>query len=69
KITMLGSDAKIKWRQTGKALTLNLPKKLPCEVAYGFKIEVNGKLDDATLKQTEDGVERVGDFPIFNSER
>ncbi len=68
-VTMLGSEAKIKWDQTPEGLTLNFPKKLPCEVAYGFKIEVNGKLDGSPLQTIDDGIERVGDFPIYNTKR
>jgi len=68
-VTMLGSEAKIKWNQTREGLTLNFPKILPCEVAYGFKIEVNGKLDDSSRQMIDDGIERVGDFPIYNTKR
>ena len=66
---MLGSDEKIQWQQTARGLTLKFPKKLPCEIAYGFKIEVNGKLDDAPREQMDDNVKRVGDFPAFKSKR
>jgi alpha-L-fucosidase len=68
-VTMLGSAAKIKWSQNAKGLTLNFPGKLPCEVAYGFKIEVDGILDDAPKETFKDGIERVGVFPIYNTPR
>jgi alpha-L-fucosidase len=42
KITMLGSDATLPWRVSGKDLAINLsnitPDKLPCHWAYTFKI-------------------------------
>jgi len=68
-VTMLGSNEKIRWEQTAEGLTLHFPSQLPCEVACGFKIEVNGTLDDSPRPKIDDGFERVGDFPIYNSER
>ena len=68
-VSMLGSDEKIKWQQGAEYLTLNFPKELPCEIAYGFKVEVNGKLDDSPREKMDDNVKRVGDFPAFKSKR
>ena len=62
-------SAKIRWYQSRQGLRLHFPEALPCEVAYGFKIEVNGKLDDSPRNTMDDGVERAGDFPVYRSER
>jgi len=68
-VSMLGSDAKIDWKQTAEGLTITFPKTLPCKVAYGFKIQVNGRLDDAPREQFDDGIQRKGDWPVYNSKR
>jgi alpha-L-fucosidase len=68
-VSMLGTDENIQWQQTAKGLSLKFPKKLPGEIAYGFKIEVNGTLDDSPREQMDDNVKRVGDFPAFKSKR
>jgi len=68
-IAMLGSDETIQWEQSAEALTLHFPAELPCEVAYGFRIQVNGGLDDSSRLPPADGIERVGDFPVYSSER
>ena len=69
-VEMLGSDAKIEWEQTDEGLTLTFPEKLPCEVAYGFRITPTGdRVDDAPREQLDDPIERKGDWPVFNSER
>lgn len=40
-ITLLGSDDKVKWEQTTKALNINIPKQLPNAVpVYVFKVEM-----------------------------
>lgn len=66
RISMLGSKENIKWEQTAQGLTLHFPSVLPCEVAYGFKIEVDGKLDDSPRPKIDDGIERFGDFPMYH---
>lgn len=63
-ITMLGSNESIKWEQTQEGLTLHFPAKKPCEVAYTFKVEVNGQLDN-TVPKIDNGVKRIGNFPVF----
>ena len=63
-VTMLGCDEKIYWKQDEKSLFIKFPSKKPCEVAYSFKIEVNGELD-VTKPPINDGVKRVNDFPVF----
>lgn len=69
-ITMLGSDEKISWEQTGESLNIIFPDELPCDVAYGFKIVPRGGLvDDAKREQLDDKVVRKGDWPIFESAR
>jgi alpha-L-fucosidase len=37
-ITLLGSDAKLKWKQTASGLEIFLPSIRPCKFAYGLKI-------------------------------
>jgi len=68
-VSLLGSKAAIDWEQTTSGLMITFPKTLPCKVAYGFKIKVNGQLDDARRKQFDDGIRRKGDWPIYNSKR
>jgi len=68
-VSLLGSKAAIDWKQSAAGLTISFPKTLPCKVAYGFKIKVNGQLDDAPRTQYDDGVLRKGDWPIYNSKR
>jgi len=68
-VTMLGSEAKIEWDQTAQGMTLHFPDALPCEVAYGFRITVNGTLDDSPRQALHDGVRRVGDFPVYDTDR
>jgi alpha-L-fucosidase len=68
-VSMLGSPERIDWRQTGEGLTIAFPKALPCEVACGFKIKVNGRLDDSPREQFDDGIKRKGTWPVYNSAR
>ncbi len=68
-VSLLGSKASIDWKQTAAGLTIRFPKTLPCEVAYGFKIKVNGRLDNAPREAFEDGIRRKGEWPIYNSKR
>jgi len=44
KIEMLGSDEKIKWKQSGEGLTIWFPENKPCDIAYSFRITVKGDL-------------------------
>ena len=37
-IELLGSDAKLRWRQSGEGLTIDLPSTKPNEIAYVLKI-------------------------------
>jgi hypothetical protein len=37
-ITLLGSDAKLKWKLTPSGLEIFLPSIRPCKFAYGLKI-------------------------------
>ncbi len=37
-VAMLGGDQKLSWSQDDKGLTINTPKKKPCDHAYAFKI-------------------------------
>lgn len=39
KVTMLATGKKLDWKQTDKGLRITLPKKAPCDFAYGIKIE------------------------------
>ena len=68
-VSMLGSAEKIDWKQMAEGLTITFPKSLPCKVAYGFKIKVNGQLDDLPRERFDDGIKRKGTWPIYNSER
>jgi len=69
-VSMLGSEADIEWEQTSDGLKLLLPEKLPCGVAYGFKITPKGgRIDDAPRELLEDPIERKGEWPVFNSIR
>jgi len=68
-VSMLGSDATIDWKQTAEGLTIAFPEQLPCKVAYGFKIKVNGRLDDSPRQPFDDGIKRKGDWPVYNSRR
>ena len=38
-VSMIGSNEKIHWKQTGDALSVTFPKVKPCEFAYVLKIE------------------------------
>ena len=40
-ITMLGSEAKLKWKQTGDALTVISPARESGEFAFVYKIELD----------------------------
>lgn len=44
KIEMLGSEEQIKWERTDDGLTLYFPREKPCDIAYSFRISVDGKL-------------------------
>ncbi len=69
-VTLLGSEAEIKWSQTEEGLTLELPEELPCDVAYGFKIiPRGGMIDDSPRELLDDPIERKGDWPVFKSAR
>lgn len=69
-VSLLGSDAKIDWKQATEGLTIRFPEDLPCEVAYGFKITTNsGRVDDAPREHLDDPIERKGDWPVFRSTR
>lgn len=37
-VSLLGSDEKVTWKLTDDGLSLEFPKKKPCEFAYAFKI-------------------------------
>jgi len=37
-VELIGSKAKLEWKQTAKGLEINLPAKKPCDYAYAFKI-------------------------------
>ena len=43
KIQLLGGKEKIKWQQTGDALAISQPEKLPNTFANVFKITLRGK--------------------------
>jgi alpha-L-fucosidase len=68
-VSMLGSREEISWKQTVEGLTIKFPRSLPCKVAYGFKIKVNGKLDDSVREQFDDGIARKGNWPVYNSKQ
>jgi hypothetical protein len=68
-VSMLGSAEEIVWDQTAEGLTITFPKPLPCEVAYGFRIKVNGRLNDSPREQFDDGTRRQGTWPVYRSER
>lgn len=40
-IKMLGTDAKLAWKQIGSDIIIQLPDEKPCEYAYSFKIQLN----------------------------
>ncbi len=44
-ISLLGSTAPLKWRQTEQALEVQLPAAKPCKHAYTLKITVKGALE------------------------
>jgi alpha-L-fucosidase len=64
-VSMLGSGASIDWEQTDAGLRLVFPAELPCKYAFGFKVEVNGQLDQSERPAPSDGEPRVEEFPIF----
>jgi alpha-L-fucosidase len=66
-VSMFGSTERIDWKQTEEGLMITFPKLLPCKTAYGFKIKVNGLLDDAPRGTFDDGIKRKGSWPIYNS--
>ncbi|KAA6301496.1 MAG: hypothetical protein EZS26_002370 [Candidatus Ordinivivax streblomastigis] len=45
-VSMLGSDEKIKWKQSDEGLILSFPKIRPCEFAYTFKISFDKKVGE-----------------------
>ena len=40
RISLLGSQEKVTWSQAADALTINLPKKIPNNIAIVFKITI-----------------------------
>jgi alpha-L-fucosidase len=69
-VDILGSDTTIDWKQTQEGLTITFPGKLPCDVAYGFKITPkDGTIDDAPRELLDDPIKRKGDWPVFKSVR
>jgi alpha-L-fucosidase len=44
KISLLGSDEEIDWTQNAEGLVLQSPSKKPNEIAYAFRIDVDGAL-------------------------
>jgi len=45
RITLLGSDAPIRWRRGDDGLMIRLPEQLPNEWALAFRVEVDGALE------------------------
>lgn len=45
-ISLLGSDEKLKWTRDKNVLTIQVPSQKPNDIAYAFKIEVKGKLNN-----------------------
>ncbi|MFB3827748.1 MAG: alpha-L-fucosidase [Bryobacteraceae bacterium] len=45
KISLLGSQAPVRWKQTAEALEVQLPAEKPCKHAYALRLTVNGKLE------------------------
>jgi alpha-L-fucosidase len=43
-ISLLGSKAPLKWKETADALDVQLPAEKPCKYAYSLKIAVKGNL-------------------------
>jgi alpha-L-fucosidase len=43
-VSMLGSEEKIRWKQTDKGLRIFFPKVKPCNYAYSFKIMLQGQV-------------------------
>jgi hypothetical protein len=68
-VTMLGSTERIDWKQTAQGLMITFPGTLPRKVAYGFTTKVNGRLDNAPRERFDDGLERKGAWPVYNSKR
>ncbi|MHC4200332.1 MAG: alpha-L-fucosidase C-terminal domain-containing protein [Planctomycetota bacterium] len=68
-VSMLGSAAAVRWQQTAEGLTIRFPQRKPCKVAYGFRITVGGSLDDSPRRTIDDGVRRLGDFPVYDTKR
>ena len=44
-ISLLGSAAPVKWKQTADALEIELPSQKPCRHAYALKVSVKGNLE------------------------
>jgi hypothetical protein len=40
-VSLLGSDAKLRWEHNGDGLRINLPREKPGVFAYAFKIPLN----------------------------
>ncbi len=45
-VKLLGYKGKLKWARDENGLAIEVPKKKPCDYAFGFEIVVNGKLLD-----------------------
>jgi alpha-L-fucosidase len=44
-VSLLGSKSPVRWKQTAKALEVQLPSEKPCNYAYTLRITVRGALD------------------------
>ena len=44
RVSLLGVDGDLKWQVASAGMTIEVPKKQPCEHAFSFKIEYDGRL-------------------------
>jgi alpha-L-fucosidase len=43
-VSLLGSKAVLRWKQTPDGLEVELPAEKPCKHAYALKVGIKGKL-------------------------
>ncbi|MEH6550567.1 MAG: alpha-L-fucosidase [Pseudomonadales bacterium] len=66
-VRLVGSDKDISWTQSDSGLTIQFPEQLPSDIAHSFKIEVHGTLDASAPAIIDDGIPRLGDWPIYKT--
>ena len=70
RVSMLGSNEEIKWKQKANGLEIQFPKEKPCEYAYSFKIELSGIAFGETHTEINDNQEfEVSEYIYLHGEQ